>query len=132
VRYSIVTPTLVRSSLIRACQSIDSQIDKSYEHIVIVDLETLTSDQRRTLAAIEHPQRRILYCGMRHCDYGNTCRRAAIAQAKGDYILMLDDDHYADTRVLETLRCVTQSWALYPNQAMWKDLPRSVVTATEW
>src|SRR5581483_932752 len=116
MRYSILTPTLVRSTLKRLCDSIDSQTCKDYEHIVIVDCIP-DAKQQEILDSIKHPQRVILMNpnAPHPCDYGNNARRYGFDHAQGEYILQLDDDdYYADSGVFETLKCVTKIWAIFP------------------
>lgn len=65
MRYTILTPTLLRPSLLRACESVNSQTCTSWSHIVIVDSEI--SDD--TIAKIAHPQRTIVRCEQPHNDW---------------------------------------------------------------
>ena len=115
MRYSILTPTLVRSTLKRLCDSIDGQSSPDWEHIVIVDCDPST-EQAVILESIKHPQRRIMRTSKSHLmDYGNTARREGFDIAQGDYILQIDDDDwYADDKVFETLQRVTKTWAAFP------------------
>lgn len=109
MRYSIITPTILRPSLKLACESVNLQTNTDWEHIVMVDC---LGDAP---AEIFHPQRRVLYCMRQHKNWGNTCRHMAWYQAKGEYIIYLDDDNYfADTAVLETLQVVKKDWAIFP------------------
>jgi O-antigen biosynthesis protein len=111
MRYTILTPTILRPSLLRACQSVDSQTCKDYHHIVIVDSEI--SDD--LIAKIAHPQRTVVRCDKPHNDWGHTCCHQAWALATGDYVLRLDDDNYlADDNVLEDLKVVDKPWAIFP------------------
>ena len=121
MRYSLITPTLVRNSLKRLCDSIDSQTDTDWEHLVVLDCE-LSREQWAIIDSIKHPQRRIIRCMKTHPkDFGNAARREAFDLATGDYILQIDDDdYYADDKVFETLRCVTKPWAAFPVLAFGK------------
>lgn len=118
MRYSIITPTLCRPTLKRLCDSIDSQSNDSWEHIIVVD-RTPSSEDCRLLEDISQPmrgRRRIHFCKTPHAmDFGNQARSEAFDLATGDYILQIDDDDwYADTKVFETLNCVTKTWAAFP------------------
>lgn len=123
MRYSIITPTLLRPTLRRLCDSIDKQTNTSWEHVIQVDkpVNSLTADERTLISAIqanekcESGQRTFHFCDRNHKNFGNTCRGFAFDRAKGDYICDIDDDdYYADERVLQTLECVTKPWAIYP------------------
>jgi glycosyltransferase involved in cell wall biosynthesis len=108
-RYTIITPTVLRPSLIRTCESVNKQTCTDWEHIVMVDREGDVPEE------IIHPQRKILYCPVTHNNYGNTCRWSAYEHATGDYLYYLDDDNYfMDDTVLETLKIVTGDWAIFP------------------
>lgn len=117
MRLSIITPTLVRPTLKRLCESIDAQTNTDWEHIVMVDVPLVFDKIKRdTVESLtKHPRRKFVRCGQKHDDYGNTCRWNAFAKASGDYIIYLDDDDYlADERVFETLATVTAPWAIFP------------------
>ena len=59
--------------------------------------------------------RKITYCDRAHQNVGNTCRHNLWDSATGDYLFYLDDDKYlADNTVLETLKQVTEPWAVFP------------------
>lgn len=111
MRYSIITPTLCRESLLRACESVDFQTNTDWEHIVMVDRYM----DNHVLSKIVHPQRFIHYCDRTHADSGNTCRRNAYAYAHGDYVYYLDDDNrLSHDGVLQQFDAVIQEWALFP------------------
>lgn len=110
MRYSIITPTLRRASLLRACQSIDCQTNGDWEHLIGVNrpgpIDGLIT---------EDPRRHVFNCGPHADDYGNNCRYDMWDRASGDYILYLDDDnYYADADVFSMLEIVTADWALFP------------------
>ena len=110
-RYTVITPTILRSTLARACNSLDSQTCKDWEHLVIVDGD-MTGE---VLEKIAHPQRTILRCEQSHKNSGNTCRHDAYKFATGDYLYYMDDDDYlSDDQVLEDLKVVTGAWAIFP------------------
>jgi glycosyltransferase involved in cell wall biosynthesis len=117
VRYSIITPTMVRPTLRRTCESINAQTNGDWEHIIMVDVPLIIHPEKRAFLSRlgNDPRRKIFRCGKAHRDYGNTCRYNAGAKASGDYVLYLDDDdYYADNRVFETLNQVTAPWAIFP------------------
>lgn len=116
MRYSIITPTLVRPSLKRLCDSIDKQTNGDWQHIIMVDCE-ITPERQAILESINPDNRRVFAtCSTSHPkDFGNTARREAFDLAEGDYILDIDDDdYYADADVFKTLEQVTKTWAVFP------------------
>ena len=111
MRYSIITPTILRESLLRACHSVDVQTCQDWEHIIMVD----SGHNDTLLEKIKHSQRHIFFCDMPHRNWGNTCRFNAYEKTQGDYLYSLDDDNYlADEKVLEDLKAVTKPWAIFP------------------
>ncbi len=130
MRYTIITPTICRDSLLRLCRSVDSQSQSDWEHLIVVDLPRyrLTRKQRNIIASVSPKENRSFhYCDRRHNNYGHTCRYQAWERAQGDFILYLDDDDYlADQDVLKTLDCVTEPWAVFPvlrHGSLFFDLP---------
>lgn len=122
MRYSILTPTLVRDTLKRLCDSIDSQTCTDYEHIVIIDCP-ITPHKKEILDSIApNPRRRFVSCTTPHVkDFGNCARRQGFDLATGEYMLQIDDDdYYADAEVFETLKRVTKPWAAFPVLAFGK------------
>jgi glycosyltransferase involved in cell wall biosynthesis len=118
MRYTIVTPTICRRSLLRLCESIDTQTESDWEHLVVVDIprHRMTKQQREIIAAIPPNHRRSFwFCDRTHNNYGHTCRHQSWQNAKGDYVLYLDDDDYlAHKQALIALNCVTEVWAIFP------------------
>lgn len=118
MRYSIITPTICRPSLLRLCRSIENQTQPDWEHLVVVDLPrtSMTKDQQKVIASISsNGNRSYSYCTKKHNNYGHTCRHQIWERARGDYILYVDDDDYlADEDVLRTLDIVTEAWAVFP------------------
>lgn len=114
MRYTLITPTLMRPSLVRLCASIDAQTCNDWEHLVIVDT-VIDPAAEQMLRRIQHPQRKVSHCSRPHRNYGNTCRHAAGLRAQGEYVFYLDDDNYlADANVLHDLESVTAPWAIFP------------------
>jgi len=118
MRYTIVTPTICRPSLARLCESVDSQAQTDWEHLVVVDVprEKMTQSQWEILGSIPARANRVFsHCDTRHKNYGHTCRHNIWDRVMGEYILYVDDDDYlADSEVLRTLDSVTQPWAVFP------------------
>lgn len=94
IKFTIITPTLIRNSLLRTCESIDEQTYTNYEHIIIVDLDALSKDDIKVIDNIRLKNRQIIYLNKCHNDFGNTPRNIAGRKATGDYIMYLDDDDY--------------------------------------
>lgn len=118
MRYTIVTPTICRQSLLRLCRSIDEQTQSDWEHLVVIDTpkDRLSKNQQQIIASLPSRENRSYsYCTRRHNNYGHTCRHEIWERAQGDYIFYLDDDDYlADPDVLKELDCVTDPWAIFP------------------
>src|SRR5882757_9847970 len=118
MRYTIVTPTICRQSLLRLCRSIDSQTQSDWEHLVVIDMpcDSMTKDQREIMASIpSQANRSYFYCDRRHNNYGHTCRHQVREHAKGDYILYVDDDDYlAHKDALKALDVIAEPWAVFP------------------
>ncbi|MGH7749065.1 MAG: glycosyltransferase family A protein [Candidatus Dormibacteria bacterium] len=136
MRYTIITPTLARETLLRTCKSIDEQLDEDWEHLIAVDVPLVVRLEARGVInrVPKDPRRKIFRCGASHKNYGNTCRFNMWQHATGDYVLYLDDDNYlADARALTRLRCVTGEWALFPllrhGNLFYNDPPTQVDTA---
>jgi hypothetical protein len=111
MRYSLLTPTILRESLVRLCASIDAQTSNDWEHVVVVDTP-LVND---VLSRISHPRRVVLRCDHQHGDWGHHCRHNVWPTLTGDYVWCLDDDNYvADENVLRDLEVVTGPWAIFP------------------
>jgi glycosyltransferase involved in cell wall biosynthesis len=117
VKISIITPTVQRQSLLKTCQSVNSQTFTDWEHIVQIDMEILNLD---LIMGIDHQQRRIFQCKHPHRNGGNACRNIAWTHAKGDYVYYLDDDNFlADNNVLADVAAALESnnsphWAMFP------------------
>lgn len=113
LRFTIITPTLLRPTLERTCKSIDDQTHSNYEHIIIVDVKGiiqrskgLNSYDRKEyfknkfalLDKISNKNRKILFYNKNFIgnDYGNECRGHGFdcRDKNTDYILYLDDDDF--------------------------------------
>lgn len=131
--FSIVTPTLQRESLLRTCESIDSQTYFGrFEHIIQIDCETI---DKELFAKIDQPYRFVYQCPVAHRNGGNTCRGLAWDKSVGTYQWAVDDDNYiADEHVLEDVANALESagrpeWGLFPINRLggrfYTDPPRS-------
>jgi glycosyltransferase involved in cell wall biosynthesis len=89
-KFSIITPTILRQTAHRTIASIDAQGFTDYEHLVAVDgpVGQVPNEWLR------NPRRLVIRCSERHNDCGATCRNHAVHQARGEFILYLDDDDY--------------------------------------
>lgn len=132
MRFSIITPTLLRESLVKTCEMIDAQTYKEWQHIIMIDCEDGNED---LLKRTSHPQREFIKCPAPHANGGNSCRHNAWELARGEYIYYNDDDNtLADKNVLRDISKSLESagnppWALFPiNRLGWRfysDPPRS-------
>lgn len=130
-RFTVITPTLLRESLMQTCASLDQQSFRDWQHVIAVDVETDSS----TVLPWTDERRELLLCGKRYANFGNTPRFLAWEKAKGEYLIHLDDDNVlADRKVLEDIdralfRAGEPQWALFPilrhGQRFFTDPPRS-------
>lgn len=116
MKISIITPTVQRESLIRCCDSVDSQTFENWEHIVAIDSEIINADLRRNIL---HPRRKMMHMGKCWRNGGNTPRNRAWEWAQGDFVFHLDDDnHLADPnalqRLADALEGIEERWAIFP------------------
>jgi glycosyltransferase involved in cell wall biosynthesis len=104
--FTIITPTVLRETLLRTCKSVDDQSYGEWQHVVMVDrpMELLTDGQQDLLKRLAHARREVRFCPQPHKDFGNTCRKNAVDYAHGDYILYMDDDDYYLPGALEEIR----------------------------
>lgn len=100
-KFAIITPTLLRSSLVRACDSVDDMFYESYLHIIVVDKKAIGEnykDRELLLKKLQRKNRIILIHSKSDADlndYGNSARNFAYDYIYNcDYILYLDDDDY--------------------------------------
>lgn len=130
--WSIITPSLQRESLIRCCDSIDSQSCRdTIEHLVMVDCAIRNEE---LLEKIAHPKRKIMQCGP-YRNFGNSPRFLAWQFATGAMLAYMDDDNmYSDQNVLEDMQTALVAadmpdWACFPitrfGGVFFTDEPRS-------
>jgi hypothetical protein len=90
MKFTIITPTLLRHTLERTCRSIEGCSHKDWQHIVVIDKKG-----RELPGELRHPNRVVITCAEDHHGWwGAPCRRAAYPLITGDYVLYLDDDDY--------------------------------------
>lgn len=112
MRYSIITPSIQRESLVQCVESVNAQTCTDWEHHIWLDVIDIDVKLINSLA---HPQRAFYTCEFPHRNYGHTCRRNAREHVSGDYCHFLDDDNaLAHPGVLEQMKAVTADWALFP------------------
>lgn len=112
-RFTLLTPTIGRESLVRCCRSVDEQTYPHWQHIVVFDAE----DAAELPEELRRENRLVLASGGRNHDVGNRCRHLAYGSIEGDYVLHLDDDNYLlHPRVLEGLNRELRGepWAVCP------------------
>jgi glycosyltransferase involved in cell wall biosynthesis len=113
IKFTLLTPTIERDTLIRCCRSVERQTHGLWQHLVVLDGPAWTIP----LDELRHPNRTFLVSGRRHHDVGNTARHLAYDHIAGDYVIGLDDDNYLlHDRVLEVLAGALDGsdWAVYP------------------
>lgn len=105
--FGIITPTILRPTLERTCDTINEQTNAMWRHIVMCDRPIRTEEDEQLLASIEHPFRTIAFCDDEHGkDYiGNPCRHNAfdLLPEEVNYVMYLDDDDYVSTQLFEKL-----------------------------
>jgi hypothetical protein len=116
--FTIITPTILRPSLIDTCKSIDAQRYDQWQHLVVIDLPvySLLPEQTRLIEQIKHPNRQIYNCAVTHGNYGNTCRSEMFALVRGDYLLYIDDDDVYLGEALQILNgeISDEVWGVFP------------------
>lgn len=112
-KFTIITPTLLRDSLIQTCESVDDSNYPNYQHIIIVDVvgieemnKDLGNDEYtkylnqvfRIFKKITNKNRKIIFFHktVKANDFGNSCRAVAYDEIDKDtdYIMYLDDDDF--------------------------------------
>lgn len=116
--FSVITPSILRATLVDTCKSIERQNYRKWEHIMVVDIPApeVTAEQHELISSLQHPQRTVIYCDRRHQNYGNTCRSEAFNLVTGDYLLYLDDDDVYIGEVFKTLneQITDEVWGVFP------------------
>ena len=116
MKFSIITPTVERESLIACCESVLSQSFTDWEMLVQVD-----RDRPGNIWDRISPTRKIWVqdCGISHRNGGNSCRHLAWERATGDWLVHLDDDNTLSDRYIladlaTALEGVQEQWCLFP------------------
>lgn len=116
--FTIITPTILRASLIDSCRSIETQSYSQWQHLVAVDIPITgaTPEQLSLIDQIKHPKRQIYYCEAPHRNYGNTCKAEMFQHVRGDYVLYLDDDDVYLGEVFQILNreISDEIWGIFP------------------
>jgi len=116
--FTVITPTVLRPSLVETCRSIDSQGYERWQHLVVIDIPAglLSPEQIALVDRIRHPNRQIYNCAVSHRNYGNTCRSEMFGLARGDYLLYLDDDDVYLGEAFATLdrEICDEVWGVFP------------------
>src|ERR1700761_2155483 len=121
MKFSIVTPSILRPLLKRTCDYIDCQTYADFEHIVTMDKIPATQQDFDLLKSIEHPRRVIIPCITPSVDGGNTPRHKAWAITEAEWIIYCDDDNYlSDPQILADIATAIDTipedkkWCLFP------------------
>lgn len=117
MKFSIITPTIQRESLVKCCESVSTQNWIEWEHLIVVDSQDFNGSLFHRIPY--DPRRELWKCSIPHNNFGNTCRHQAWEKTTGDYILYLDDDNWlADPDVLKDIAAklseMVGMWALFP------------------
>ena len=113
--FSVITPSLQRESLVRCCESVNSQTFGEWQHVIQIDSPDLNVE---LVNKIDHPSREIYCCGKRHGHFGNRCRHIAWEVVVGDYIIFLDDDNVlAHPSALQEVHDLLK-WKKFPDFAI--------------
>lgn len=94
MRFSIITPTIGRTTLKRTMDSVAAQKFSDYEHVIAFD-----GDMGEPPRGYPHAIH--VATGARFNDFGHSVREFAWHYASGEYILYLDDD---DVHINDTLK----------------------------
>ena len=116
LKFTIITPTLLRPTLERACKSIEGQNYENWHHIVTIDNPSANPPSN-----LNHQNRRWRQCAKSHHNVGNTCRSESFGHVPPDtdYILYLDDDNYYLPSALHNLnegltKRYLPNWGTFP------------------
>lgn len=116
IHFTVITPTLMRPSLERACKSLDSQTYPNWTHLVICDDSELNLLDHPLYHQLYHPNRQWFQCAVSHKNVGNTCRHSLYRHIPDfSYVLYLDDDNYYTTPESLSLLSEALTKADYPD-----------------
>lgn len=91
--FSIITPTILRPSLKKLCESLDAQTFTNWQHHVVVDRIVPADGPLTVLDEISIKQRYIYFCEIEHDNFGNSCRHKVWEYTMGQYLVYCDDDN---------------------------------------
>jgi len=118
MKFSIITPTVMRQSLLDCCKSVDEQtLVGEWQHIVYIDTLAIDDD---LLFKIAHPNRLIIQCDKPYRNGGNTPRHLAWELATGEFCWHIDDDNtVASPHTLQQIanqleKAPEADWTLWP------------------
>lgn len=120
MKFTIITPTLLRPTMYRTMASLRTQSFQEFEWLVGIDLPRAwwgRGEEALAAALIRNLKVHITLSDHPHeNDYGHGMRRLLSARAAGEYVLYLDDDDFlSDANVLATLaERVQEKWAVFP------------------
>jgi len=102
---TIITPTYNRNSNIlkRCFASVDTQTYYNWNHLVLVDDETVEKHIPNEVSEMFRMNREFICMGKRTNNYGNSPRQLGIEKGLGDYFVFLDDDNVIFPNYLETM-----------------------------
>ena len=87
---TLITPSLQRKSLQSCVASVNRQSFTNWQHVIAVDAE----ECENWVSELDcFPRRKVICCGKRYNDFGNTPRRLAWEHATGERVIFLDDDN---------------------------------------
>lgn len=93
MKFSIITPTYARpAELVRCIESVRAQTYRKYEHLICSDGHSASDEQ----CVKAYNDKRIKYSHVErdgNCYYGSMQRNKLIQEAKGQYLIFLDDDN---------------------------------------
>jgi glycosyltransferase involved in cell wall biosynthesis len=118
VKFSIITPTVERESLIQCVESVLAQSFTDWEMLIQVDAKRINEPFFERFSSTRKIW--VEECGVCHRNGGNTCRHLAWKRATGDWIFHLDDDNtFASPRTLQQIAKQLENigdvqWTLWP------------------
>jgi glycosyltransferase involved in cell wall biosynthesis len=93
MKFSIITPTYARpAELVRCIASVRAQTYRKYEHLICSDGHSASDEQ----CVKSYKDKKMKYSHVKRegrSYYGNKQRNKMIQEAKGEYLIFLDDDN---------------------------------------
>jgi glycosyltransferase involved in cell wall biosynthesis len=117
MKFSIITPSIQRESLVACCESVNNQFGAAWEHIVQIDGSEVDEELFRR---IDHPQRFVYVSDRKHGHFGNHARWLAWEKSTGSYLVHCDDDNlmFRPDALADIAHALTlehfPDWALFP------------------